>query len=189
MSKVVAIISLIISSFVSANANAESKSAEYFNSLTYTQAIEKAKEWYKNKEGVMVKVTPNNIIASFPDGTRSSIPIPANKFFISIAPWVNFSHPCTDHVPTGCTGEMINEDMHLFIKDLETGQIINSGKVNTGNDGFIDVWLSSNSSYDINIHYRNNSGKLMQAREQISTFKSDRTCITSMQLVKQINKF
>lgn len=178
-------LSVLVVAMLSVNAEAKNQEAEKFGDLNHIEALEKAREWYKNSDNIKVKITPSALIASFPDGSQSSVSIPKDQFFVSIAPWINSTHPCTNHVPTGCTGELVNKNMHLIIKDIQSGEVVKNEEVNTGNDGFIDVWLPSNTSLDVSIHYGNNTGKYLQANEILSTFKNDRTCITSMQFQTQ----
>jgi len=174
------VLTFVISTHVDANTTLTQ--AQEFQSLNHIEAVKQAHKWYKNSQNIKVKVTSKEISASFPDGSHSSVEIPKDKFFVSIAPWVNSTHPCTNHVLTGCTGELKNKDMHLVIKDANSGTTIKSEKVNTENDGFIDLWLPRHKTLDVSIHYGNNTGKYLVAKETISTHPGERTCITSMKL-------
>ena len=163
-----------------ADANTTLTQAQEFQSLNHIEAVEQAKKWNKNNQNIKVQITSKEISASFPDGSHSSVEIPYDTFFVSIAPWINTTHPCTNHVPTGCTGELINKDMHLVIKDAKSGKTIKNEKINTGNDGFIDLWLPRNKTLNVSIHYGSNTEIYLEAKETISTHTGERTCITSM---------
>ena len=45
--------------------------------------------------------------------------LPKNDFFVSIAPFVNKTHPCTNHSLTSCQGEMIEEEFDVYIEDMK----------------------------------------------------------------------
>lgn len=173
---------LALAASTHANANTALTQAQEFESLNHIEAVKQANKWYKNNQNIKVQITSEEISASFPDGSHSSVKIPNDMFFVSIAPWINTTHPCTNHVPTGCTGELRNKSMHLVVKDAKSGETIKSEKVNTRNDGFIDIWLPRHKTLNVSIHYGNNTGMFLEAKETISTHSGERTCITSMKL-------
>lgn len=183
-------LSLMLTFVASTNvyANSTLTQAQEFKSLNHIEAVKQANKWYKNNQNIKVKITSEEISASFPDGSHSSVKIPNDMFFVSIAPWINTTHPCTNHVPTGCTGELRNKSMHLVVKDAKSGETIKSEKVNTRNDGFIDIWLPRHKTLDVSIHYGNNTGVFLEAKETISTHSGERTCITSMKLKTKSEK-
>ncbi|AZU60523.1 hypothetical protein CHR53_04170 [Neobacillus mesonae] len=78
---------------------------------------------------------------------------------------------------TGCQGELANKEFKLYIEDKE-GNVIRDEKVKAPSNGFIDLWLPRDKSYQVKIEY---DGK--KAESDISTFKDDPTCITTMQLM------
>ncbi|MBB1392106.1 CueP family metal-binding protein, partial [Shewanella sp. SG44-6] len=127
---------------------------------------------------------PNRIVATFSDGKSSSVAIPKDQFFLSIAPYINSSHPCTNHVLTGCTGEIKNQVMKVVMIDTDTGETLIDKKVTTQRDGFIDFWVPKNKNLAFNIYHKAKDGSERVAREVLSTFNNDRTCITTMQLIE-----
>ena len=102
--------------------------------------------------------------------------LPEDEFFVSIAPFFNETHPCTDHSLTGCQGELTNEDFDIHIEDLEGNTIIEE-TMNSGDNGFIDLWLPRDKTYQVKI---TQDGK--EVESELSTFENDGTCITTMQL-------
>lgn len=77
---------------------------------------------------------------------------------------------------TGCQGELGDKEFDVFIEDKE-GNIILNEKVKSQANGFFDLWLPRDETYQIRIQY---DGKASES--EISTFENDGTCITTMQL-------
>jgi len=78
---------------------------------------------------------------------------------------------------TGCQGELVEEEFDVLIED-EDGNVILDEKVTSQANGFIDLWLPRDRTYQVTI---NKEGKV--AEQKLSTFKGDDTCITTMQLM------
>jgi hypothetical protein len=78
---------------------------------------------------------------------------------------------------TGCQGELVNEQFNVYIEDTE-GNVIVDSTVTSRSNGFIDLWLPRDKTYQIQITH---DGK--KAESKISTFENDPTCITTMQLL------
>ncbi|MXR67693.1 MULTISPECIES: CueP family metal-binding protein [Shewanella] len=178
---------IFISSLLALGANSPAHSqtlidAKSFKQLSYKEAVLEAHKLYKNNQGIMVKVLPNEVIASFADGTSATVGIPKDKFFLSIAPFLTNTHPCTNHVPTGCTGELVGEKMHMSAVDVNTGEEILNQMVTTQHDGFIDFWVPRNRELAFTFHYGDKNGIYREAKEVLSTYGNSRTCITTMQL-------
>jgi hypothetical protein len=77
---------------------------------------------------------------------------------------------------TGCQGELADKEFDVYIEDTE-GNVILDEKVKSQANGFFDLWLPRDKTYQVKIKY---DGKVSES--EISTFKDDGTCITTMQL-------
>nr|WP_043929887.1 CueP family metal-binding protein [Bacillus sp. EB01] len=77
----------------------------------------------------------------------------------------------------GCQGELMNEEFDVVIEDNE-GNIVVDKTLKSGANGFIDLWLPRNKTYNVKIEY---DGKVTES--QLSTSQGDITCITTMQLI------
>lgn len=150
--------------------------ASSFSQLSPREALEQSHQWHRSGEA-SVKIMPDVITAEFADGSKTEIPV-KDESLLSIAPFVEVTHPCTFHVPTGCQGELVNQNMMVEIIDTQTNEILQSGMVKTQKDGFIDFWLPKNGSYRFTFSYQ---GKT--ATEVLTTDHNSRTCITTMQLL------
>lgn len=162
-------------SLASLTASAKEVTAQEFAQLTPKEAVELSHSWHR-KNYASVAVTSTEVQAIFPNEKPVSIPL-GDEFFISVAPYVKQTHECDFHVPTGCTGEMINKKMHLKITNQETGEVIKDEQVQIQKDGFLDLWLPRDQNFVFEFTYK---GK--KATEVLGTFKDNRTCITTMQL-------
>lgn len=127
-------------------------------------------------EDESASITSTELIVTNSNEKKTSYDITEEEFFVSIAPYVNETHPCTDHSLTGCQGELVDKDFDILIKDMD-GNIVMEEIMNSGANGFIDLWLPRNQTYEVQFSY---DGK--QVESEISTFKEDQTCITTMQL-------
>jgi hypothetical protein len=126
-------------------------------------------------------ITSRQLIVTHSDESQVIYDLLEEDFFVSIAPYVEQTHPCADHSLTGCRGEMANEEFNVFIEDTE-GNVIVDRVMKSQANGFIDVWLPRDHTYRVTIE---SAGRAQVS--EISTFESDNTCITTMQLMNKIN--
>jgi len=128
-------------------------------------------------ENQTASITSKQLIVTDSNEDELAYGLPEDEFFVSIAPFINETHPCTIHSLTGCQGELVDKDFDIYIEDME-GNIILNETMNSGTNGFIDLWLPREKNYSVKITH---DGK--QVESEISTFKNDGTCITTMQLI------
>jgi hypothetical protein len=77
---------------------------------------------------------------------------------------------------TGCQGELGDKEFKVSIED-EDGKMVVDETMKSHSNGFIDLWLPRDQSFKTKIEYE---GKVVEG--ELSTFESDNTCITTMQL-------
>lgn len=121
-------------------------------------------------------ITSEELIVTNSDEKETIYSLPEDEFFVSIAPFINETHPCTNHSLTGCQGEMVEEEFEVYIEDKE-GNVVLEDTLRTEENGFFDLWLPRDKTYHITI---NHNGRKVES--EFSTFKQDGTCITTMQL-------
>jgi hypothetical protein len=80
------------------------------------------------------------------------IDLPSDLFYIAFAPYINETHDCFNHNLTGCLGEIINQDIEVTVYN-EDEDIIETKIMNTGQDGFIGLYLSSETNYRVNVQF------------------------------------
>jgi hypothetical protein len=111
------------------------------------------------------------------DGKTASYSLPKDEFFVSIAPYVNKTHPCATHSLSGCQGEMVEEEFQISVQDTDGNTVMDNETVKSQPNGFIDLWLPRDKTYHVTIEQ---NGK--KAASDISTFEQNDTCVTTMQL-------
>ncbi|HLS60415.1 MAG TPA: CueP family metal-binding protein [Virgibacillus sp.] len=121
-------------------------------------------------------ITGTELIITENDDQELVYDLPEDDFFVSIAPFIKETHPCSIHSLTGCQGELVDKELDVYIEDME-GSVIVDQTMNSEANGFIDLWLPRDQNYQVNISY---DGKVTES--EISTFENDDTCITTMQL-------
>jgi|SRR5699024_726045 len=121
-------------------------------------------------------ITGTQLIVTEENGTETTYPLPEDEFFVSIAPFKDETHPCTNHSLTGCQGELTSETFEVYVEDSE-GNVVYQNLMSTGENGFIDLWLPRNDTFSVSITQENE-----QAETEISTYDDSPTCITTMQL-------
>jgi hypothetical protein len=128
------------------------------------------------KEASSASITGKELIVSSSEGKEKAYKLPKDEFFVSIAPFVNETHPCTFHSLTGCQGEMVEKEFDVHIKD-EKGNVVVDKKLKSQANGFIDLWVPRDKKYNITITH---DGR--KVKSEFSTFEEDPTCLTNMQL-------
>lgn len=128
-------------------------------------------------DDVSASITSKELIVTDSDNEKTTYNLPEDEFFVSIAPFINTTHPCTNHSLTGCQGELIDKEFDVFIQD-EDGNVVVNETITSLKNGFVDLWLPRDKTFQVKIEY---DGKI--AESEISTFEGDNTCITTMQLI------
>ena len=124
---------------------------------------------------VTASITSHELVVT-DNGKETSFNLPSEEFFVSIAPFVEVTHECAIHSLTGCQGELVKKDFDVYIED-EEGNVVMDETIASLENGFIDLWLPRDQTYQVKIEY---DGKTVES--EISTFEGDNTCITTMQL-------
>src|SRR5690625_3725094 len=128
-------------------------------------------------EDVTASITSHELIVT-KKGEEKNYDLSEEDFFISIAPFKTTTHECAIHSLTGCQGELVEETLHVYIED-DQGEVIKDEEMTTLANGFIDLWLPRERTYTVKFTQDD-----YKAEGEISTFKDDHTCITTVQLSK-----
>ena len=110
------------------------------------------------------------------DGDEDTYELPDDEFFVSIAPYLTYTHPCEIHSLTGCQGELVSEQMYVKITD-EDGEVYVDEPLTTLANGFYDFWFPRDKNYTIDISFEGKS-----VSYDFSTFEGDPTCLTELPL-------
>ncbi|WP_379159736.1 CueP family metal-binding protein [Paenibacillus sp. sgz5001063] len=122
-------------------------------------------------------ISSTQLIVKESDTKSTTYSLPKDEFFVSIAPYVEKTHPCATHSLTGCQGEMVGEDFNISVKDSDGHMVMDNQTVQSQPNGFIDLWLPRDRTFQVTIEH---DGK--KAESEISTFETNDTCVTTMQL-------
>lgn len=122
-------------------------------------------------------ITSRQLIVTGSDDKKMTYELPEDDFFVSIAPYVNETHPCATHSLTGCRGEMVNEEFTISIVDTDGNSVFDQAVKSQAN-GFIDLWLPRDKTYRITVGHDGRT-----AESEFSTFEKDNTCITTIKLI------
>ena len=168
----------IAASFILVACNNTSTNEESKNESQGTVDIKQLVHDYSvgNKEADSASITSKHLIITDGDQEETVLDLPKDEFFVSIAPFVNETHPCTNHSLTGCQGEMVEQTFDVYIEDLD-GKVVIDETMQSLKNGFIDLWLPRDQTFRVKITHE---GK--EVESEISTFENDGTCITTMQL-------
>ncbi len=128
--------------------------------------------------GLMASVQPEALVLSDEQGRETSLPIDGDRFYVSIAPYVEQSHDCYFHSLTTCLGELPGAEFELTVTDEETGEILVDGPMRSYDNGFVGLWLPRGIDAEIAMEREGRS-----ARASVSTRGTDDpTCITTLRL-------
>ena len=129
-------------------------------------------------DDVSASITSHELIVTDSNEKKTMYDLPEDEFFVSIAPFIETTHPCAIHSLTGCQGELVEQEFDVYIVD-EEGKVIVDETMTSLENGFIDLWLPRDKTFQVKIEY---DGKVTE--QEISTFEGDNTCITTMQLIQ-----
>ena len=152
----------------------ETNDSQKTNPVDVKQLVQ---EYSGNKtKSESASITSKELIVTDNSGRETTYSLPQDEFFVSIAPYINQTHPWTNHSLTGCQGELVKEEFEVYIED-EDGNVVVDETMTSQENGFIDLWLPRDKTYHATIEYE---GKAAEA--VFSTFADDDTCITTIQL-------
>lgn len=145
-------------------------------SLSVVEIINYLEQKTDEPMGFNAGVTATKLLLS-DDKDAIELDIPADLFYLSVAPFINQTHPCANHSLVTCTGELQNETLRVLITDLDSDELILDQDIVTSPKGFAGLWLPSGKNIEMTITYKG-----LVATKQLSTFELDETCETTMQL-------
>lgn len=126
---------------------------------------------------LMASIRPDSLIVSDASGTETSLAMPAEEFYVSVAPYVDQTHECFFHSLTTCRGELANEHIDVHVVD-DAGTVLVDETMTTFDNGFVGLWLPRDITGTITLEL---DGRTVTGT--ISTGSDDPTCVTTLQLV------
>jgi len=143
--------------------------------LTVEEIVTKLDSTTADPEGLSASITSEQLILN--DGAREvKLALPADKFYLSFAPYITNTHPCATHSLISCQGELVGEELQAIITDADGKELVNS-TFTTMENGFVGVWLPRDITATVSVLYDG-----MTAQASIDTAKGSNTCLTTLQL-------
>lgn len=109
-------------------------------------------------------------------GEELSLELPADTFYVSVAPYVNQTHDCFHHSLTTCLGELSTQPVRVTVTD-ESGATVLQESTTTEDNGFLGLWLPRDLNGTLTLNY----GDLSHS-SPISTTDGSPTCLTTARL-------
>ncbi len=120
-------------------------------------------------------VRPGEVV--FDDGARqATLPLPSDRFYLSIAPYERRTHECFHHNLGTCQGELVNATLHVTITD-EHGRALVDRDMTTYANGFVGFWLPKGIRGTVTVAKDGKAGRV-----PIATSESSPTCLTTVRL-------
>lgn len=127
--------------------------------------------------GLKASIRPDHLqLEDESAGTRTTIPVPDDLFYMSVAPYATQTHECVNHSLTGCKGELPKAAMTAKVTK-DDGTVLYEGPATTFENGFVGFWLPRDIRGTMRFDY---DGKSVSA--PFVTDTTSPTCITTMQL-------
>lgn len=105
-----------------------------------------------------------------------ALPLPAGKFYLSVAPYLNRTHDCSYHNLATCQGELGGKQVHVTITGADGKTLVDEDTTLHAN-GFAGFWLPRDTTATLTVTY---DGKA--ATTPIATGPNDPTCLTTLRL-------
>ncbi len=122
-------------------------------------------------------VRPDELLLS--DGEDEvTMPLPDDRFYLSIAPYADKTHDCYFHSLTTCQGELTEQDVHVKIVEKATGDVLVDDQQVTNPNGFVGFWLPKDVDGTVSVSHAGRT-----AQQDFSTRGDDEaTCMTTLKL-------
>lgn len=138
------------------------------------QAVELGNAW--KGSDVTVFATGEALVFTFQDGQEVAVPMPSDEMLVSVAPYLNRTHPCSTHYLSGCQGELVGAPVGVRAT-LADGTVVIDETVTSGANGFLDLWLPREEGILIELTLDGYA-----AQGFVTTYAGSPTCVTTLRL-------
>jgi len=140
------------------------------------QAMNIAYKWRSEKIDVKTFVTPDAVNFKFKDGKTVVVPLPDDQMIVSVAPYINKTHPCSTHTMSSCEGELKNKLIEVRAVTAEGKTLIHE-TLRTPPTGFVDLWLPRDQEITISVDFEGKKGT-----SKVQTYRTSKTCDSTIKL-------
>jgi len=128
-------------------------------------------------DDLIASIQPDQLVLTDQQENETTLPMPADEFYVSVAPYAEQTHECYFHSLTTCLGELGNTDVQVTVTDTATGEIVLEDTLTTYDNGFVGLWLPRDIDATLTL-----TADGRTATQNISTRADDPTCLTTLQL-------
>lgn len=111
------------------------------------------------------------------DAGEATLPLPADLFYVSVAPFAETTHECFYHSLTTCQGELVDTPVTLTVTDGD-GTVVHTAETRTGANGFVGTWLPRGTTGTLSV--TTEDGRTGQVN--LGTSDDDPTCVTTLRV-------
>ena len=126
---------------------------------------------------LIASIEPEQLVLTDGQNKQTTLPMPKDEFYVSIAPYRGQTHECYFHSLTTCRGELANTDVDVTVVEATSGRTILDETLRTYDNGFVGIWLPRGIDASLTV-----SAEGRTAKQDISTRADDPTCLTGFQL-------
>ncbi|WP_324653680.1 CueP family metal-binding protein [Georgenia phoenicis] len=124
---------------------------------------------------LMASIRPDELV--FSDGQQElALDMPEDRFYLSVAPYVDQTHECFYHSLTTCQGELTGQDLDVRIVN-DDGEVLLEEEMTTFDNGFVGLWLPRDVQGTVEVSYDGRTGAT-----DFTTTDEGATCLTTLQL-------
>jgi hypothetical protein len=111
-------------------------------------------------------------------GTKEyDLPLPSDRFYLSVAPYLDQTHECFFHSLTTCKGELGGKQVRVRVTDDADGSVLVDEEQTTYANGFVGFWLPRDIRGTVEITYAGHRGQA-----SFGTDDDAPTCLTTLHL-------
>src|SRR5699024_5994231 len=75
-------------------------------------------------DDVSASITSEELIVTDSNDKETTYDLPEDEFFVSIAPFIETTHPCNNHSLTGCQEELVEKEFDVYRKDEKCNVVV-----------------------------------------------------------------
>lgn len=163
----------------SASAGSEALLAEYglagMSTVEIIDSLDRLGQVERPRD-LMASVRPGELMLSA-GAEEVSLDVPEDRFYLSVAPYVDQTHDCFNHSLTTCTGELAATEMQVQIVDETNDKVLVDQSRTTFENGFAGFWLPRNIEGTLRVSYDGKTGET-----DFATNEDAPTCLTTVKL-------